>query len=242
MKYRQVNNINFSHAVGRSSPDQKRYPNTAIQPGDFQGMNYQRSWDVLLIGGASGVGKSSISYRLAHSYNVGITEVDDFQVILERMTTPEQYPVLHFWRTHSDETRQMDGDQQLAIMINYSQVMSVALEHVIANHLESQTPIVFEGDYIPPSLAVLPVYGKIPAQGRVRALIVVEEDEQQILRNYCEREGGMQAERAHISWLHSKWLQEEATRLGVPTLAARPWETVFERAQQLIESFASEMK
>jgi uridine kinase len=44
---------------------------------------------VLLIGGASGSGKTSVSYRLAHHFNVGITEVDDFQVILERMTTPE---------------------------------------------------------------------------------------------------------------------------------------------------------
>ena len=47
-----------------------------------------RPWQVLLIGGASGAGKTSVSYRLAHHFNVGITEVDDFQVILERMTTP----------------------------------------------------------------------------------------------------------------------------------------------------------
>ncbi len=200
-------------------------------------MNLQRPWDVLLIGGASGTGKSSISYRLAHAYNTGITEVDDFQVILEQMTSPEQYPVLHFWRDHPDEARQMDDDQQLAVMIDYSRVMSIALELVIANHLESQTPIVLEGDFIPPSLAVLPVYGKIPAQGRVRAVFVYEEDEQQIFRNYREREGRLQVERAHISWLHSEWLREEATRLGVPTLAARPWESVFERAQKLIESF-----
>ena len=48
-----------------------------------------RSWQVLLIGGASGSGKTSVSYRLANHFNVGIIEVDDFQVILERMTTPE---------------------------------------------------------------------------------------------------------------------------------------------------------
>ena len=55
-----------------------------------------RSWQVLLIGGASGSGKTSVSYRLAHHFNVGITEVDDFQVILERMTTPAQQPELHW--------------------------------------------------------------------------------------------------------------------------------------------------
>ena len=55
-----------------------------------------RSWQVLLIGGASGSGKTSVSYRLANHFNVGITEIDDFQVILERMTTPEQQPELHW--------------------------------------------------------------------------------------------------------------------------------------------------
>ena len=50
----------------------------------------------VLIGGASGSGKTSVSYRLANHFNVGITEIDDFQVILERMTTPEQQPELHW--------------------------------------------------------------------------------------------------------------------------------------------------
>ena len=59
-----------------------------------------RPWQVLLIGGASGAGKTSVSYRLANHFNVGITEVDDFQVILERMTTPAQQPELHWRPTH----------------------------------------------------------------------------------------------------------------------------------------------
>jgi 2-phosphoglycerate kinase len=41
-----------------------------------------RPWQVLLIGGASGAGKTSVSYRLANHFNVGITEVDDFHEIL----------------------------------------------------------------------------------------------------------------------------------------------------------------
>jgi 2-phosphoglycerate kinase len=56
-------------------------------------------WTVLLIGGASGVGKTQVSYRLAQHFGVGITEIDDFHVILERMTTPEQYPEVHLFPT-----------------------------------------------------------------------------------------------------------------------------------------------
>jgi len=98
-------------------------------------MSTRRDWQALLIGGASGVGKTSVSYRLAHHYAVGITEVDDFQVILERMTTPEQQPILHYWRTHPDEARRMDEEQQLAFMQGYSRVMAAALDLVIANLL-----------------------------------------------------------------------------------------------------------
>ncbi|HEY0736894.1 MAG TPA: hypothetical protein VGD69_18390 [Herpetosiphonaceae bacterium] len=184
---------------------------------------------MLLIGGASGVGKTSVSYRLAQHYGVGITEVDDFQVILERMTTPEHQPVLHYWRTHHDEARRMSEDQQLAFMLKYSQVMATALELVIANHLESNAPIVLEGDFILPSLAVQAAYDAIPAAGRVRAIFIYEDDESQIGHNYRAREGEAQLQRARASWRHSEWLLQEAARLGVPAIAARPWDTVFQR-------------
>jgi hypothetical protein len=39
---------------------------------------------------------------------VGVPEIDDFQVILERMTTPEQQPVLHFFRTDPDAFHRLD--------------------------------------------------------------------------------------------------------------------------------------
>ncbi len=61
-----------------------------------------RNWDVLLIGGASGTGKTSVSYRLARHFGIGITEVDDFQQMLKVMTTPEQQPLIHYWDTHPE--------------------------------------------------------------------------------------------------------------------------------------------
>ncbi|MBU3145193.1 hypothetical protein [Clostridium sp. CF012] len=38
-------------------------------------MNRDRNWTVLFIGGASGMGKSSVAYELAHFYNVNVMEV-----------------------------------------------------------------------------------------------------------------------------------------------------------------------
>jgi 2-phosphoglycerate kinase len=189
----------------------------------------QRDWQVLVFGGASGVGKTSVSYRLAHAFRVGLTEMDDFHIVLKRLTTPEQQPALHFFRLHAAEVPRMDDEQMLAHILDASEAMSAAMELVIGNHLASNAPVVLEGDFLLPSLAVRPAYDSIPADGRVRAVFLYEEDEQQILRNYRAREGTDQPHRARVSWYHSEWLRREAARLGLPTVPARPWDTVLER-------------
>ena len=198
-------------------------------------MDRQRSWQVLLLGGASGVGKTSVSYRLAHAFGVGLTEVDDLKGVLERMTTPEQYPALHYWRLHSAEGLRMDDEQLLAHMRSVAEVLSGAMEIVIQNHLTSCAPVVLEGDFLLPDFAVRPAYDGVPADGQVRAVFLYEEDEQQILRNFHARAGEEQPRRARASWYYSEWLRHEAERLGLPAVPARPWHTVLERIIAALE-------
>jgi len=93
--------------------------------------------------------------------------------------------------------------------------MADALEAVIANHLEGDAPLVLEGDFILPALAVRAAYGDAAANGRVRAVLLYEQDEAQLARNYLAREGREQAGRARASWRHSEWLRREAARRAV---------------------------
>ena len=116
--------------------------------------------------------------------------------------------------------------------------MARALTLVIANHIESRAPVVLEGDFILPSLAVQTAYGGVPACGRVRAVFLYEEDQEQIGRNYWRRDGQDQPERARTSWRVSEWLRQEAQRLGVPSIPARPRETGLERAVAAVDRFA----
>ncbi|MFL5804676.1 MAG: hypothetical protein ACJ8CR_23390 [Roseiflexaceae bacterium] len=189
-----------------------------------------RQWQVLLLGGPSGVGKTAVSYRLAQHFRIGITEVDDFQVLLERMTTPEQQPVLHFWRTHPAPD-QLSATEIMEQGLLVRQVMAHGLEAVIANHLETQTPVVLEGDFIAPALAALPSFAGLPNDGQVRTIFLYEADEQQLLTNFLQREpeSGPQTTRARVSWLYGQWLKQEAERYGLPMVPARPWDTIFER-------------
>lgn len=192
-------------------------------------METRRTWQVLLFGGASGAGKTSVSYRLAQHLGVGLTEMDDFQNVLERMTTAEQYPALHEWRLHAAEVLRFDDEQMLAHTRRVADAMSEAMELVIANHIATRAPVVLEGDFLLPELAVRPVYDGVPAEGQVRAVYLYEEDEQQILRNFRARSGEEQPRRARASWYYSEWLRREAARLGLPAVPARPWDTVLER-------------
>lgn len=191
-------------------------------------------WQVLLLGGASGVGKTSVSYRLAQHYNVGLTEVDDFQVVLEHMTDPGRYPAFHYWRTHTEEASRMDADAQLALFLRYASTLEEALALVIGNHLETRMPVILEGDFILPSLAVRDIYGEEPPDGQVRAIFLYEE-EAQIARNYRQREGHEQPQRARTSWRVSEWLRAEAALLNLPAVPARPWETVLERIIKAVD-------
>lgn len=195
-------------------------------------------WQVLLLGGASGVGKTSVSYRLARHYRAGLTEVDDFQVVLEHMTDPAQYPVFHFWRTHTEEARRMEAEAQLAFFLRYASAIEEALALVVGNHIQTRMPVVLEGDFILPSLAVRARYGEEPSDGQVRAVFLYEEDEEQIAQNYLQRDGYEQPQRAHTSWRVSGWLRAEAERLDLPTVPARPRETVLDRLITAIDRAA----
>jgi 2-phosphoglycerate kinase len=200
----------------------------------MQDNDTQRPWTVFLLGGASGVGKTSLSYRLAHHFGVGLTEVDDFQVVLETMTTPEQQPVLHFWRTHP-APHTLAAEDIAKQGFEVGKVMVPALAAVVSNHYESRAPVVLEGDFISPALVAHPEIAPLCQSGQVRAAFVHEPDEAQLLTNFLQREpeAGPQHLRAQVSWYKSQWLKQEAERYHVPVLLSRPWETAFDRLLRL---------
>ena len=52
-------------------------------------------WQVLLIGGASGVGKSVAAQALAWRLRISYMLVDDIRLAIQAVTTPAQVPALH---------------------------------------------------------------------------------------------------------------------------------------------------
>jgi|tagenome__1003787_1003787.scaffolds.fasta_scaffold20988115_10 2-phosphoglycerate kinase len=186
-----------------------------------------RPWDVLLVGGASGTGKTRTAFALAQNLGVGFTAVDDFVSVLERLTTPEQTPALHFWSTHPNPgSLPASAIQQQGTDI--IQLMMPALEVVIANRLEENTPIVLEGDFIHPALAAQDTFGFQPNGGRVRAVFLLEDDEDQLVQNFAEREpeSAPQTLRAQVSARWSSWFRIECERHAILAIPVRPWDTL----------------
>ena len=113
-----------------------------------------------------------------------------------------------------------------------------ALAAVIANHLDTDTPVVIEGDYLVPSLAAATSFSGIPAEGRVASVFLHEPDGAQLVANYAGREpaDGEQRQRARVSALFGEWLAAEAARHGVPVIRPRPWSSLERRVSAALDA------
>ncbi|RKT08686.1 hypothetical protein BX285_7050 [Streptomyces sp. 1114.5] len=192
-------------------------------------------WDVLLIGGASGLGKSRAAALLAARHGAFTVEFDDVVAALQAATTAATHPGLHLFAAAqgapgaAEET--MSADRVLALQIATARALDDALLGVVRNRLTVDVPAIVEGDYLTPAAAAR-AGAEAAARGRrVRALFLHEDDPARIAANYADREPGLgpQHERAAVSARYSHWLATQAAAHALPVLACRPYATLPER-------------
>jgi 2-phosphoglycerate kinase len=174
---------------------------------------------VLLLLGASGVGKSSVSYPLATRLGWPLVELDDIVEAVRVLTTAEQLPELHYWATHP-EAAQAPETTIVGHQIAVARALAPAVRAIVDNHLTTDTPVILEGDYL------LPL--DLPGVG---AVLLHEDDVDQITANLLAREpaAGPQRKRAEVSAAYAKWLARQADEAGVPVVPMRPWTTAIDR-------------
>ena len=117
---------------------------------------------ILLIGGTSGCGKSTIATALANQLDIVRTQSTDMlREVMRSMLSKRLLPILHAssfsaWqslpsregRTHEDDAEQLLAEGFLA----QADLLSVASEAVIERALRERVSLIFEGVHIHPSL------------------------------------------------------------------------------------------
>ena len=194
-------------------------------------------WSVLLIGGPSGVGKTTVAERIGLRRGHSWLQVDDLRLALQwsRASLPAGTEALSFFETTPNLWR-LPPERLRDGLIAVGEVLAPAIEIVVANHVDTNAPTVIEGDGILPSLFARPLVRDRWVDGRVRVVFLIEPDEAAILANMMARgrgvagrtEAELRAE-ARAKWLYGRWLADEASRSGMPMLDPQPWATLAER-------------
>ncbi|MEV7197102.1 AAA family ATPase [Streptomyces sp. NPDC093510] len=191
-------------------------------------------WDILLIGGASGVGKSRLADRLAGERGAFVVEFDDVVEAVRAITTAEQHPGLHHFDGAGDA--ELSAGRVLELQIATARALEPAVLGIVRNRLTVDVPAVVEGDYLTPAAAARAVREGSVAGRHVRAVFVHEGDAGRITANYASREpgSGVQTERAEVSAAYSHWLAREAARHALPVVESRPWDTLASRVGEAL--------
>jgi 2-phosphoglycerate kinase len=194
-----------------------------------------RGWDVLLVGGPAGSGKSRLARLLSRTYAIPLLQVDDLVTALRALTSPEQQPALHRMSTHPRAAS--DAEHLVQVHLDVCASLHAGLAAVIGDHLRSRAPVVIEGACLTPALAAATSFAGVPAQGRVRAVFVTEPDLDQLVANLASR-APHQVEhrlRAAGSQALGHWIAAQPRADGVHVLVARPWATLAHRAMAVLD-------
>jgi 2-phosphoglycerate kinase len=184
-------------------------------------------------------------------WGIPALQVDDFRLVLERVVRQAQQTRaagLDLWEPLGlraiYETGEVFADSRSTpermcqCLIDTGQVMSDAIEVVLAHHIGTKIPVIIEGDGILPSLAARRAVAGQPLEaGQLRAIFLVEMDEARLFESALRRGRGFEkharSEQGRViraSWLYGKYLQAEAQRLALPVLDSQPWHTLVTRA------------
>ena len=221
---------------GRSSIDSTELSRFALEVlGELAGERYAKNfarWQevqrldvplVILIGGAVGVGKSTIATHLAHRLGIVRVVATDGSIreVMRAMLSPGLMPALHVSSFETDEVLREPTRRSDALVAGFreqTQAVSVGIEAMIERSITERTSIVIEGVHVVPGFFDV----ERNADRLVTVPLILEvDDESRHLNHFAVRETGVRpAERYARNFENIRRLQRyiktQALSHGVP--------------------------
>ena len=193
----------------------------------------ETDWTVLLIGGTSATGKTTLAEHLALHFDARYIDTDLFWIVLKSAVPREVAPNLHAFEQEDSWIQPVD--ELIERYLGVAAYLCKSLEQLVAHHSMIGRRVVMEGVWLLPSFAAQGNYAGV-AVPDVRAVYVHEADASEIERRIEERPArGMQRHsqeaRNHIAMQHrfGEELRRRAEALRYPVVESRPFETLFHR-------------
>ncbi|GCE22694.1 hypothetical protein [Dictyobacter kobayashii] len=159
---------------------------------------WQRTdWKVLLIGGSSGSGKTEVARQLGLRLGLPWLQVDDLRLAFQhsQVALPQQQATrdLYFF-AETSHIWQLAAETLCDGLIASSRALIPALEIVIANHIDTDAPLIIEGDNILPELVERPLLQRYTDKGQIHTVFLYESEAARLQANIEAR-----AREQHIS-------------------------------------------
>lgn len=192
---------------------------------------------IILIGGATGVGKSTIASQLA--YRLGITRVvstDAVREVLRSAFTPEMFPTLYASSFESDKAVRQpiphSGDRLIIGFREQAAAVAVGAQALIDRAIDESTDMILEGAHLVPGF----LEGVESERAVIVPLLVTIEDEE-LHRSHFYRRGRESVTRPQERYLNAfkkirriqKYMINSALMRGVPTVEHYDLDTTLSR-------------
>ena len=182
---------------------------------------------VILIGGATGVGKSTIATQLAARLGiVRVVATDAIREVMRSMLSAELMPTLHVSSFQADEAlREPPTKTADAAILGFREqtaAVAVGVDALIERAADEGTSIVIEGAHIVPGFFDVETHG-----GRILAVpfVVGVDDEERHRSHFAAREDAVAsrpAQRYEVGFDNirklQRWVKSQALSHGVPVI------------------------
>lgn len=192
----------------------------------------EAKWKVLLIGGTSGIGKSSAARELAQRYSAPFLELDDLRIAVRSMVPREAQPALYTFVDTPDYHERFSNEEFVENLLNVGRALWPGVDSIISKHVRLGEKIIMEGD------ALIPEMLAQRSQEGVAAVFLYDEPgaikTKQLERNRHGKAAETIDTNVAFSFSYSEVVRKQAQQHGFHTLCASPVETLADRIEVLL--------